>query len=177
MHLTNPGYHLLMALTLFTAVSVSHAAPKELNISDSKNVIKNVVTHGMMGASTQTLVFYTLNNAKAVLTLRVDGQDPSFPVHSRLFLFADGVDSEGLGKWVNNQHSDGLFPEVPEPAKIIDLPVGTAVVTSKKPAGESKQHNGTFEKYEVTITVLPPDLGEDYSLAGFSETVPVFVKQ
>ena len=39
---------------------------------------------------------------------------------------------EGLKKWLNNQHSDGLFPEVPIPTSTGELPAGVCAVTGHK---------------------------------------------
>jgi len=32
-----------------------------------------------------------------------------------VYIFDDSVTEDGLKKWLNNQHSDGLFVDVPEP--------------------------------------------------------------
>jgi hypothetical protein len=52
--------------------------------------------------------------------VHIDNKNEKFPVGGKVFEFAKGVTGDEMDKWVNNQHSDGLFPEVPEPVAIRD---------------------------------------------------------
>lgn len=92
-----------------------------------------------------------------------------------IYRFADSVKEDDLNKWLNNQHSDGLFPDVPEPISTHTIPETVCKVTSDKLIDHSKQPFGEYDNYSVTFDV------KDYTdksitLKGFSDTTKVHVK-
>ena len=93
-------------------------------------------------------------------------------------LFDPAVTKEDLAKWVNNQHSDGLFPDVPEPVETINLPEGTCRVTAKKLLGEEKHPpmNEIFQDHQITISVKAYKVEGKFDLGAFEEQSRVFLK-
>lgn len=135
------------------------------------------VTSSMIGAR-DTLLFYTFGEQKAVLRLRIGNRTIPFPVKGTVYLFEPATTVEGLAKWLNNQHSDGLFPEVPEPTLTTDLPDGTCKVTGRKLVdGEVKRPNGIFRKYEVKVEVKPHAVKGRFALEAFEDRADVLVPQ
>lgn len=135
------------------------------------------VTSSMIGAR-DTLLFYTFGEQKAVLRLRIDNKTARFPVKGTVYLFAPTTTAEGLAKWLNNQHSDGLFPEVPEPTLTTKLPDGTCKVTELKLAeGKEKKPNGIFSKYEVKVAVKSHAVKGQFTLKAFEDLANVLVPQ
>ena len=88
---------------------------------DNGNPTKFEVWQSMMGYR-NTAVFYTFKDKKAVLQLVVGNKDTKFPVKATIVLFPEATTADGLKKWLNNQHSDALYPDAAQPEKVINLP-------------------------------------------------------
>ena len=148
-------------------------------ILDRKKAQKLEVRHSMLGFRS-TLLFYTFNDEKAILTLAIGNTDETFPVKGKIHLFDDATTEEGLKKWINNQHSDGLFPEVPTPTFTGELPEGTCRVTSHKQTGASENPSpispATFKNYEVKLSVKEHAIDKKVKLSAFTDTALVHVK-
>jgi hypothetical protein len=135
------------------------------------------VRHSMIGPR-DTLLFHTFADQRAVLLLQVSNTDASFPVSGKIHLFDPKTTKEGLEKWINNQHSDGLFPDVPEPVEILDLPEGSCKVTGKELVGEKPQGpmNKVFQDYRVKIAVKAHKVEGKVDLEAFEEEVGLFIE-
>jgi hypothetical protein len=133
----------------------------------------------MMGFR-NTLLFYTFKDQQAILTLSIDNTDETFPVKGKIYLFDDATTEEGLKKWINNQHSDGLFPEIPTPIFTKELPEGTCKVTSHKQTGTSENPSpispATFNNYEVELSVKEHAIDGKVKISAFTDKAQVHVK-
>ena len=125
-----------------------------------------------------TLVFYIFEKEKAALRLHISNKDATFPTTATLYIFAEDVTADGLGKWLNNQHSDGLFPEVPEPTMTKNLPDGEIKILGKEVVGEEKHHhtNETYQDFKVKFSVKEQVEKGKYKLDAFEDSTGVFVK-
>lgn len=151
------------------------AAPlKELDAGD-KQTRKLEVRHSMMGYR-DTLLFYTFKEEKAVLKLQVGNKDKTFPVRATIFFFDEKVTDAELDKWLNNQHSDGLYPEIPNPVHTYAIPEKVCKVTSHKLIDHSKQHFGEYDNYAVTLQVTNHSNQRSFKLKGFTVDTTVHVK-
>jgi hypothetical protein len=168
------GILVLAAALVLLAAGHSQAAERPLIRKEAE---RQEVRHSMIGPR-DTLLFYSFPAQHAVLQLKVGNADASFPVSGKVLLFDPSVAKEDLAKWVNNQHSDGLFPEVPEPVEKFDLPEGTCQVTAKKLLGEEKHPpmNEIFRDYEITISVKACKVGGKFDLGAFEDQSRVFLK-
>jgi hypothetical protein len=146
-------------------------------ILDGKKAQKLEIRHSMIGFR-NTLLFYTFKDQQAVLTLSIGNTDETFPVKGKLHLFDPATTEEGLKKWVNNQHSDGLFPDIPTPIFTGKLPEGSCTVTSHKQTGTSKNPTSpaTFKNYEVKLSVKEHAIDKKAKLSAFTDTAKVHVK-
>ncbi len=165
----------LLALPLIAFLcGTLHAAETDLIFKDAK---KELVRHSMIGVR-DTLIFYTFAEKSAVLVFRIDNKAALLPVSGTVHLFAPGTTAEDLGKWVNNQHSDGLFPEVPEPVITNRLADGTCTVTARELVGQEKQalNDDVFADYKVKLTVKEHREEGKFRIAAFEDEANVFVK-
>jgi len=146
-------------------------------ILDGKKAHKQEVRHSMIGFR-NTLLFYTFKDQQAILTLSIGNTDETFPVKGKLHLFDPATTEEDLKKWINNQHSDALFPDVPTPVFTGKLPEGSCRVTSHKQTGMSKSPTGpaTFTNYEVKLSVKEHAIDKKVKLSTFTDTAKVHVK-
>ena len=150
-------------------------------VLDRKKAKRLQVRHSMIGFR-NTLLFYTFNDQQAILTLSIGNTDESFPVKGRIHLFDDATTEEGLKKWINNQHSDALFREVPTPIFTGELPEGSCRVTSHKQTGTSKNPTSldgnpeVYRNYEVKLSVKEYTIDKKARLSAFTDTATVHVK-
>ena len=111
------------------------AAELELAIKAAK---KELIRHSMVGPR-NTLVFYTFAAQKAVLVLQVEDRNSTLTVSGTLQIFDPKATEESLSKWVNNQHSDGLYVDPAIPAQSLKLPDGTFTVADRKRVGQENR--------------------------------------
>lgn len=165
---------LLFSLFSLKAMAEPVAAARELAFKEAK---KQQVTHSMVGIR-DSLVFYALADQKAVLVLRIDHKDIMFAVTGTVYLFAPDTTEEGMGKWINNQHSDGLFPEVPEPIFHSQLPEGNVSIFERKLMGKEKQRldNKEFSNYEVKLSIKEHRVQGKFHLVAFEDVAKVFLE-
>jgi len=165
-----------LLLALAATMPISVFAERTL---DTKNAKKLEVRHSMIGVRS-TLLFYTFSDQQAILTVLIDNQDKTFPVAARVYLFSKTTTDEELGKWVNNQYSDGLFVDPPTPEHNLELPQEVVKVAAHKKIGESASQgpvDGIFEDYEVTLIVNDYAGDSKFKLTGFNDTAKVHVKK
>ena len=148
-------------------------------ILDGKKAEKLEVRHSMLGFR-NTLLFYTFKDEKTIVTLSIGNTDETFPVKGKIHLFDVATTEEDLKKWINNQHSDGLFPEVPTPTFTGELPEGTCSVTSHKQTGTSENPSpispATFKNYEVKLSMKEHAIDKKVKLSAFTDTASAHVK-
>jgi hypothetical protein len=141
----------------------------------SKSTQKLEVRDSQIGYR-DTLLFYTFIDLRAVLKLQIDNKDKSFPMAGNIYVFAESVGEDDLKKWLNNQHSDGLFPDVPEPIETYKLPAIACKVTSHKFIDRSKHSFGEYDIYSVAFEVKEYSDKKGVVLKGFADTAKVSVK-
>jgi len=154
---------------------VSQAEP----VLDFSKAKKEEIRHSMMGLR-DTLVFYRLKDSNAILQLGVGNKDETFPVTGKVHLFAPKVSEEGLKKWINNQHSDGRFVDIPKPVLTKELPKDAAKILSKKATGVSKNPGpgkGIFRNFEVKFQIRAFEHEGEFKVASITDTVKVSVKK
>ena len=134
------------------------------------------IRHSMLGFL-DTLLFYTFPDQQAVLRLHISSKDKTFPVTGIVYLFPAKTSSEGIKKWINNQHSDGLFPDVPSPHLIHALPKDICKAVATKIIGEKKNptNNQIFTDQEVMIAIKDHEFQGQFKLAAFKDQSGIFV--
>ena len=133
------------------------------------------VRHSQIGFR-NTLLFYTFKEQNVVLKLQIGNKDKTFPMTATFYIFQDDVTENGIKKWLNNQHSDGLFPDVPTPIMVHKAPAKVCKVTSHKLIDRSKQQFGEYENYAVTFKVNDYSDKKTVKLKGFKGETKVHVK-
>jgi len=145
---------------------------------DFTNATRIEIRHSMVGMR-NTLLFYTFADQKTVLRLLIDNQDTTFPVNGQILVFADATTDEGISNWINNQHSCGLHPDVPEPILTEPLPAGQCRVTAHKALDKEKSPSSEdmFMNYEVNLAMKAYELEGKVTLSAFTDKAKVYVKQ
>ena len=99
-----------------------------------------------------------------------------FPLAATLYTFADDVNEEGLKKWLNNQHSDGLFVDVPDPTATHKIPAGSCKTLSHKLIDQAKSPFGTFDNYSVVFKVSRVAKTGKFRVKDFTDKATVHLK-
>lgn len=165
---------LLLAIPLLATFLTAAEPERELAFKDAE---KKQVRHSMVGQR-DTLLFYTFPAQSAVLVLNIGNKGAALPVSGTVHLFTPGTKVDALARWVNNQHSDGLFPDVPEPTLSSKLPEGTCAVTARELVGQEKSPvaEDIFADYKVKLAVKEHRVEGKYKLTAFGDEANVFVK-
>lgn len=156
------------------AATTPAATETELSIKTAK---KEQVRHSMMGPR-NTLLFYTFSAQKTVLALQIDNKNSTLTVSGTLHIFDPAATEESISKWVNNQHSDGLFVDAATPAHSLKLPDGAFTITERKRVSREKQPPGNeiLSDYQIKITAKEHRVEGKYRLPAFTDEANVFVK-
>jgi len=102
-----------------------------------------------------TRKFHVFPEQRVVVVVNVnpasaDAIDTTVVVH----LFAAGTDADALEKWVNNQHSDALFADAPQPQRSITV---ARERLHTKVAGPLEREVGDggdeYDRYRVDFTI------------------------
>ena len=164
---------LFALLSAFAFTAPLHA---EANLdAKADGITKTQVIDSMTGFR-DTLAFYTFAKEKAVLVVRIDNKDTSFPVSGKLYLFPEGTNAEGLANWINNQHSDGLFPDVPEPKETHEIPAASCKAKAHELIKQQEAPNGTFASYSVTFEIKDVPAVGGAKIKDFTDKLLVNVK-
>lgn len=140
----------------------------------AEGVKRFVANQGQIGY-TNTRVFYTLEKERAVVMVLIDNKNEKFPLSGKIYQFASDVTAEDLAKWLNNQHSDGLYPEIPEPVATIELPAKSITLVSSKKGKPAQAPLGSYDQYEVAFKVEEVTTKSGIVLAGFSDAAAVYI--
>ena len=161
-------------LCLFSLTPTFAAEEKNQNLL--QNSEKTEVRQGMTGPRS-TLQFHTFAKEHAVLVLEIDNEKTDLPISSKVVLFDDRATKEGIELWINNQHSDGIFPEVPMPVATVQLPKDTAVVKHRETKGSHRAQDGNYTDYTLKISVKKHIEEDKFTLAPFETTAKIYIKQ
>ncbi|MDX1680031.1 MAG: hypothetical protein R3242_04795 [Akkermansiaceae bacterium] len=161
---------------LLTLCSAGTASARDLDVAAAQ---KQEIRHGQIGPR-DTLIFYTFADQDAVLQLDIKHEGGKFTLTGKVQLFKEGTGAEEIGKWINNQHSCGLFPDVPKPEATVALPADAlSVVESKLKEGaempESPVTGDKFQDYALKIEVSELKM-DGFRLKSFAADTGAFVK-
>jgi hypothetical protein len=170
----------MKSLLLFSACALifsSLASARDLNVAGDK-VTKNEIRYGLIGPR-DTIIFYTFADAAAVLQLNIKHEAGKFTMSGKMQLFAEGTNAEQMGKWINNQHSCGIFPDVPEPKASVALAADACTILENKikegdkiPAGPT---GDKFDDYALKFKITDIE-ATGFKLKGFTGDTSAFVK-
>lgn len=165
----------LILFTILAFIPLPLQADRNL---DGKKAEKLEIRHSMLGFR-DTLLFYSFKDQGAILVVSIANKDETFPVSGKIYLFDKATTEEGLKKWVNNQHSDALFADAPEPIYTGELPKGSCKIASHKKTGTSQNPGprpGKYDDFEVELSVAEHEVEGKYQLPAFTDTARVHVE-
>ena len=173
--MSHPKHSIVCSVVLLTTfVSLAYAENQVLDAS-GKHAQKLEVSSSL-GGYRNTLIFYTFKDQKAVLKVLIDNKGKKFPVAATVYAFADNVTEDGLKKWLNNQHSDGLFPDVPNPVAVHKIPAGSCKTLSHKLINHTKESFGEYDNYSVAFQISGVAKAGKFRVKDFTDKATVHLK-
>lgn len=164
---------LCVSISALAQAEEKEAATVKLDVK-AEGVKRFVANQGQIGY-TNTRVFYTLEKERAVVMVLIDNPNEKFPMSGKIYQFSSDVSAEDLAKWLNNQHSDGIYPEIPEPVSTIDLPAKSIALVSSKKGNPAQAPLGSYDQYEVAFKVDEVTTKSGIVLPSFSDTASVYI--
>lgn len=117
-----------------------------------------------------TQVFRRWPAAGVVLHVKVDDSAGiGRQITARWLQFTGDDRTQQLERWINNQHSDGLYPDVREPQVV--TPADSRLVSSARTGSETGPAGDKYEVYTLTLEVAAPAP----ALTGFSAAAQTVV--
>jgi len=171
-----------MALALFLACSAAafadEAAKDSVILKVKGDGVKKFEANQTQIGFSSTSIFYTLASQSVVVVIHIDNTNKKFPAGGKVYQFAKGVTGDDLGKWINNQHSDALYPEVPEPVAVHQLPADSIKTLSSKQVGQAKGgfRGESYEKYTVEFEAGETELTKKLKLGAFKDSATVYME-
>ena len=173
-------YFLRCFFCLLLAIgSVSNADDTEKSsvLNPKSKSVKKIESNSSFGGYTKTSIFYLFGKDHAILRIVIDNSDEEFSTTGMIYKFEDEVTEEGLKKWINNQTSDALFADAPEPKSRKSIGEGVCKIKERKLLSETSDRNGKFKKYEVEFQVVKMGLVSGFGIKSFKEKATVYLKQ
>jgi hypothetical protein len=162
---------LLVTCGLTVAAEAKETTTLDLN---GKNVKREEISQSFIGL-TSTKLFYTLADQQMVVVIHLDNTNKEFPATGKVQSFEKGVTAEDLAKWVNNQHSDGLFADAPEPRVSFNIPAEACKTVESKLAGKTSANDMMYDQHAVVFKINETNVNEQLKLKEFKDQAKVYV--
>lgn len=128
--------------------------PREIDVTGENVSVLDIESYYSLHRYGPTLKIYHLKDQNVVLKISIDNASTDFEMDVTVAMFADDLPDEDLEKWINNQHSDGIEPDAPEPLETFDLPEQNHSVTSHTLIDQSTGQNGDeYDNYALELYV------------------------
>lgn len=168
---------------VYLKANASDAAPKRFHLAafghsfeagESLQLIeatgrKPIVVRNSMIGFRPTQHFYVLGDQHAVLRLVFNGNDDdAFSLGATIYRFNESATQESLSKWVNNQHSDGLYPSVPKPESTVAVPAEYCKVLSVRASKTELEPKGQYRAFDVKFKINAFTAGDQVRFKEFT---------
>lgn len=103
-----------------------------------------------------TQKFYHFTDEQSVITVKADNTSNNFGANVVVVvnIFNESETVESIGKWINNQHSDGIFGDAPEPLVSFPLPADKFSITSSAFTDHTAGFRGNeYDNYVLEVYI------------------------
>ncbi len=162
----------------WSLASVDDAADGSVTFNVKGDGVEKYEANQTLIGFSNTRIFYTVASQNAIVVVHIDDKDKQFAASGKVHVFAKGVTADDLGKWVNNQHSDALFADIPEPVATHTLPADAIKTVSSKLLGQEKggPEGAAYDKYSVEFAVGETALTKTLKLGAFKDSATAYTK-
>ena len=167
---------LLISLAACEAIDSGSAATGQPVLSRDEARIVNVDQYFSQYMYGPTLRLYDYGDANVVLALRFSNRQAPVTYTAALHEFAPGTSRKAIARWINNQHSDALYPDAAEPMRTTNVMTSVSIRSEKLVSDSPKpgRSGETYQEYELTFRIRPINTQAGL-LAGFTDKATVHV--
>ena len=148
-----PSPRLAVALAWACFAVMPHAPAAERRVAiQADTPATEINRYYSLLAHGPTKKFYVLPAAQVVVVVATaDGKaDASATIH----VFPADITAEGIAKWINNQHSDALHPDVPQPLRSVEVPAERFHAKAGPPLEHEQGEGGDeYDRVRVEFTI------------------------
>lgn len=145
---------LLVTLGVATARAADPAAARVVEITPDTAGLE-VNRYYSLHAHGPTKKFYAFPDLRVVVVVHVNpASADQIETTAVVHCFDAATDPAGIEKWINNQHSDALHPEVPEPRRSIAVDPARLHAKVEGPLEHEVGGGGDeYDRYRVDFTI------------------------
>lgn len=149
---------------------------REINLN-SNNVDRLFVNaYESQYAYGNSQVFYTLAEQNTVVSIVIDNHSTNFSPVVSIVLFEADVSEADMAHWINNQHSDALYSDVPEPlVSYVLSPESITVNQTPRGSHSSGAIGDEYDMYAVGFTIAEKVIERRFQLSAFTVSIDVQV--
>ena len=105
-----------------------------------------------MYAHGPTKKFYRVPDASSVVVVTTGVTEPD--IVATIHIFPEATSPKAIDKWINNRHSDALYPDAAKPERAIDIPAERLRTTASEPLDHEVGPNGDeYDRVRVDFTI------------------------
>ena len=173
----NAALHVQSFVSSDDTLAVQSSVERELVVSENSTITKTITQCFCTTQYTNTLKFYHFEEHNAVLVIEFDNQTRAFNTAMSLALFDASENEETIGKWINNQHSDGLFVDAAIPSETHKLSPDSVTITSRSLIScLSGEFGDEYEQTAIEFSVANLVEPGVYFLNGFADQSVVYLQ-
>lgn len=165
---------LLTAVAVFLAAPVSQAERAVLTKDDAERFESRF---SIGGPQPTTRLFYSFPEQSVVLSVLITREGEGHKAAGTVHIFERGLPAEELAKWLNNQMSDALYPDAPEPVHRVRLGEDACTITAAEFVADQhlERFDLDYKDYRLTLKVERQRIGDRFDLRGFEDVTGIFV--
>ncbi|MEM7110836.1 MAG: hypothetical protein AAF614_00275 [Chloroflexota bacterium] len=168
---------ILVSLSLLALVGcTSGAAGRALDYASQTVAVADINQYFSMLLHGNTLNIFHFEEQDTVLLINLPNESADLTLTVTVHIFDDAETPETIGQWINNQYSDALFPEVPEPIESIMLDdAGHTFLSTTLVGQESGQFGDEYDVYDVEYRINEMAEEGQFTLNEFTYETVVYV--
>ena len=167
---------LILIFLLTFAGCTTGSAGRTLDYASQNVSVADINQYFSMLLHGNTLNIFHFEEQNAVLLVNLPNESADLTLTATVHIFDEAETTETIGQWINNQYSDALFPEVPEPIESIVLgDSGHTFIATTLVGQESRQFGDEYDIYEVEYRINETQEEGQFTLNVFTYETVVYV--
>lgn len=159
---------LLITAAISAAATFAHAERAVLTKEDAERMESRFSIGGPLPT---TRLLYSFPDHHVVLSVLITREGDAYKAAGSVHIFERGLPAEGLAKWLNNQVSDALYRDAPQPVHTVRLADDACTITAAEFL--ANHHLPKFEldykEYRLTLKVERQLIGDRFDLREFED--------
>jgi len=150
---------------------------RKLDVAGDNVTIIDIESYYSIYRYGSTQKIYYLKDENTVIKIRIGNESPDFDITVKVNIFDANISDESIQKWINNQHSDALYTDAPEPIGVYSLPEDSYSVSSYNLVDHTVEHSGDeYDNYVLEIYVDNVSEEGIYNLKSFVAKTAVHIR-